>query len=1245
MSNKVRKVSIVSLMVLMVAAMVGFSPRPAKALAAGDLVKGPNSDAVYYIDGTMKHVFPDSKTYFTWYTSFDGIKTVAVSELDMYPAGAAVAYRPGTKLVTHPNTARVYAVEPGGNLRWISSEATATALYGSNWGKMVNDVHELTFGNYAIGSDMGSSMHSKGTLLQQTSGSTIYYYDGSNIRPFASSAAFDSNNFNYDFIVKVSSLSGYTTGSSVTGFEAAISTISGTGTGPIAPPGVAGTLTVSLSPNTPAANTVLLGGAARVPMTTIRLTAGSTAVTVDSLTVLRLGIASDAAFTSLDLLKGDTMLPINDSSKSLNSTHMAVFNDDFTVAANTSMDVVVAANMASSLASYAGEYPVFGVSAMTLKSGSTLSGTLPVTGNVMLTNGTITVGTATITGGSNNPSAATKEIGTKDYIVSSIKVSNDSSAQAQDMLVKTVTFTQNGSASATDVENLKLINANTGAVLGTIATPAEKKVSFTNLNLSILKGNNVTLDLRVDIKNGSARTISYDVDKQADVVIFDQLRGFNVLPTYTGVSSSPFYNPADTTIGNGKLRIESVAISTTTIAENQTGVLLGRFKFVMEGEAGNVTAIGFKLATTAGGTGKITNVTLKTAAGSSVAGPVDPVASGAATGQETATSTDAITVPVGETIYSLYADLDSGFAADQTIQAQIAAEAMTIKGDVSGNTITASPAGLVSSTTMTVKAAALAVSLGSAPAAQTVVAGSQDFEFGNLVFNASNSGADIRVTQVKVDVRAASSAAPNDISGIELYDGTTKIPVSSSSQACTGATCSTVNTNATTTLTIDAGNLTIPKGQTKTIKVKGDIGTGHTSGTLTMNLQGGNVSAIDSQAQTVTATYTTGAAASMTLASGGTLNIAIAQDPRAALVVAGSTVNVGQFVAQAANEAILMNSFALNIGNPDGGINAANDYEQIETLELWQSGGSSALGTISVSAANSTITPTTAITLGINEERTYIVKAKFRSVNQPSVAESGTGMTVTMTHIDADGTAAGSSSTTLSGTGTAFKTFTSFKSVPTVALSTITADQIVGSTSEVDLFKMTVTADATYPIALAKLTFGITTSTSVRLNPAGFTLWESDSSSSSGNKITDTGDAIVTYVGADLSLLPTVEARFDIGNDNQAVNAVDKGEHLIINAGVTKYLTFRGTLAAISGTANDDTITTVLAGDSAFAGTSQLSFAGIDGTDTGTDDFIWSDLNFTQYSTYTATQTAGWFNGYRVSGMSDTTSSAQTQTD
>lgn len=224
----------------MIVAIV-FSALPIKAaLQAGALVKGPNSDAVYYIDGFSKHVFPDKKTYMTWFTNFNEVKSVSVAELDIYPAGAPMTYRAGTRLITHPNTARVYAVDANNVLHWVPSETCAITLYGSLWARRVQDVHEGTFSTYIIGNNLDCVYHTRGTLLQKKGETTIYYVgepiqtspgigapagqsiDTGNlyqIRPFASDAEFILSGLHHEDIVTVDSLSQYQIEPSIKGTD------------------------------------------------------------------------------------------------------------------------------------------------------------------------------------------------------------------------------------------------------------------------------------------------------------------------------------------------------------------------------------------------------------------------------------------------------------------------------------------------------------------------------------------------------------------------------------------------------------------------------------------------------------------------------------------------------------------------------------------------------------------------------------------------------------------------------------------------------------------------------------------------------------------------------------------------------------------------------------------------------------------------------------------------------------------
>lgn len=1190
-----------------------FATPVAFAAVSGDLIKlqctGNNvsvCSSVYYLGGDNKrYVFPNEKTYMTWYSDFSSLTIVSQTEMESYGIGGNVTYRPGVKMIKITTDPKVYAVEKNGTLRWVESEAVAMALYGANWNQMIDDVPDPFFVNYTVGSSVSeASQYDKDA---QTAGSPTINDDKD------------------------------------------LGSVTGSGS----------TLTVALAPDTPAAG-LLIGSTALVPMTKVLMTASCDGdITVDSVTIERGGPAQDAAFSSFDLVDDSDDSIINNFSKSLTSAHKATFGDDFVVEACQTREIVVTANMASGARSaQAGEVPFISVGSVALKGGAALVGTLPISGNGHTVNGTLTGGTATITNGSNNPSATTKEIGTQNYVVSSIKLTNNSTATAQDFTVSSLTWTNNGSSAPDDVENAELLNTNTGEVLGTIASPDSDKLHFTGLDLLIKKGNNVNLDLRLDIKSGSARTISYDVDQQSHMRVFDMLRGYNVLPSYPN-TSSPFYDANNTSIGDGKLRIESVTVTPNKIAENTNGVLLGKFKFVMDGEIGNITALGLKVTTSTNGTAHsgsdlisdLTNLTIKDPDGNTVAGPQDPTADAANLGF-TATTTDTISVPVGDTIYEIYGDLSSDWTTDDTIQIGIHPGAITMKGDVSGNTITATPGSLVNSTSMQVKAASLTTSLDSFPGAQTVVAGTQDFTIARVVLDASNSGSDLRVTQFLVEIRD-SSAMPSIVSGIEIWDGGTEVPVDTSSQTCSGATCDTADSRATTTLSITAGNLTIPKGTTKVITVVGDIGTGSTSGSFTMKWGAGKLTLIDSEAQSVTDTATSGSSGSMSLESGGTLQISLASDPSADLVIAGSTRETGKFLAKAKFEGMIINDFGFEVRAPDGGI--VGNKDEVDSIELWLQGGSSAITTVPVVSANATLTPPGGYPLAIDEEKTFIVKTKFSTLSTGggAVATSGSGVELLLSNVDVDGTATGSSSVTVNGTGTDFKTFTVFKSLPTVAYQPV-SNSITGN-AEYDLFRFSVTADGAGPIALAKFTYEVNTTT-VGLATTTLQLFESVSQSVNGNQLAKDGDFFTFAQESETKLV--IDVAFDVGDEDSVDHRVaaaplkgimnDTGDHLIIDANATKYFLLRGSVVLHDGTVDNESISTALAGDSAYASNIQRSFGDIDGSGgelVGGDHFIWSDLNFDQYTSSSATANEGWFNGYRVDGLVDNTSTAQVITD
>ncbi|NQV90332.1 cupredoxin domain-containing protein [Candidatus Uhrbacteria bacterium] len=124
-------------------------------ISAGDLIRGESYSAVYYygLDG-FRYVFPNDKTYFTWYSDFDDIKWISDADLADVQIGGNVTYKPGSKMIKINSDPTVYVVSGGGTILGIPSEEVATELYGSNWNQQIDDVPDGFFSNYTMGSEL-----------------------------------------------------------------------------------------------------------------------------------------------------------------------------------------------------------------------------------------------------------------------------------------------------------------------------------------------------------------------------------------------------------------------------------------------------------------------------------------------------------------------------------------------------------------------------------------------------------------------------------------------------------------------------------------------------------------------------------------------------------------------------------------------------------------------------------------------------------------------------------------------------------------------------------------------------------------------------------------------------------------------------------------------------------------------------------------------------------------------------------
>ncbi|MDQ7814371.1 MAG: hypothetical protein RDU25_01000 [Patescibacteria group bacterium] len=126
-------------------------PTGATTLQSGDLIKGPGDAVYYYGEDGKRYVFPNLKTYQTWYNDFTGVKALSLDELQAISLAKNVTYKPGVRMIKVESIPKVYAVAANGTLRWITTEDLAESLYGADWNKKIDDLPDGFFVDYKIG--------------------------------------------------------------------------------------------------------------------------------------------------------------------------------------------------------------------------------------------------------------------------------------------------------------------------------------------------------------------------------------------------------------------------------------------------------------------------------------------------------------------------------------------------------------------------------------------------------------------------------------------------------------------------------------------------------------------------------------------------------------------------------------------------------------------------------------------------------------------------------------------------------------------------------------------------------------------------------------------------------------------------------------------------------------------------------------------------------------------------------------
>jgi hypothetical protein len=643
---------------------------------------------------------------------------------------------------------------------------------------------------------------------------------------------------------------------------------------------------------------------------------------------------------------------------------------------------------------------------------------------------------------------------------------------------------------------------------------------------------------------------------------------------------------------------------------------LGGFATNFAGEAVSVQGMTFTISTSTASLGNslITSVSLADDNGVVVAGPVDATWV-AGNSQQLVTFTDTVTFPVGRKVYTLKGKIPSGAVNGASIVVSTTPSGWTNPtGQTSGNSVTIGTTAF-NLNTMTVKGAAISVNMSTTPSSQNIVAGAQNYVFANVQLDASQSGEDVRLASVPVNFVAASGAAASDLTGCQIWDGTTAL--NSGSRVVNSLTSGTDNT-----FSFDQ-SFVIPKGtKVKTLAISCNVSSSAAqAGTYKFGIN----SSASISPQGVTSGTTIGTSNGLTLPTvttyGGTMTVAngslsVSVDPSSpayTVAAAGSTgVTAGIVKFRSSNEALNLQKVGLSITTSTASSTDVGTAYLYAGNNIKDGSGNAVaagtlLGTVTFTGNNSVATSTlnTVAQLPKDVDATIVVKVDLAGIGSSLSGTAGHLVKIDPLNAEASGVGSGQTIRVAATSGVAgIRTFRTF---PTLASDTLSSSGVADG----KLIRFKVTADSHGAVGLYQMKFTLSTTTASVTNIAlyGYT----DSSYSQGiGSLTNAkfGTTVSTAV-------------------NGTAFAMTQSTPVQVPAGSTYYFELRGSVAGVT---TGSSVVTTLLGDSSYFPTTngQYPYYVATSTNSALGNFIWSGNS----TTTATTNDVDWSNGFSIPGLS-----------
>ena len=676
---------------------------------------------------------------------------------------------------------------------------------------------------------------------------------------------------------------------------------------------VAAGLTVALAATTPASTSIISYGTTSkqaqvlVPFTTVNFTAGSEgSVTVTTLKFTRTGIAADSNLDNTYLYEGDAKLLEGGSL----SSKVVTFNDAsgiFTVPAGETKSITLKGNLNS--AASAGKTIGFSlVSAGNITSdASAVSGTFPVSGNLMTVATATDLGYAMITG-ETVPTVAATISPQDDYQVWKFTLT----ANQQNLDLERIVFSEVGSILTDDLQNFELYYG--GTLLGTTEMDSNNQVIFdlADSPFRITKGQSKILKLHADIVKGSNRTFKFTVQYPTDIMLKDANYGVYVGSYLTLGTWSIVQPTASYTVGVGTLSVTKRTDSPTgNVSLDGANVSLAKYDFKVAGEDVKVTSLRVAAATTGLDNGLDNGMVFLDGVqvGSTI--DINEYSSGLVGEGTSFTFGTSFIIAAGTTsVVEIKADIKdkdtNSFSATNTIQIYLLYDDTYNNAQAQSSlTILDVPASDKAANSLTVQAGALTFTKSTSYGNQSTVRPASEFKIGSFSMLAGSTEG-VNVDSITVTFSEAEAAY---MESLLLKVGADQI----------GSTKVTVGTS--NLFSVDAN---LAKGGSKIVDVYADILS--TAATIIADVSGTGTT-VDTSAS-VSATSVTLQTVSI---QASTLTVALASDtPDTAIVTGQSTdVELAKYTFSALYEAFTISDVTINTlyGTDDDIVNLYLKYK------------------------------------------------------------------------------------------------------------------------------------------------------------------------------------------------------------------------------------------------------------------------------------------------------------------------------